>query len=138
MPVNCDKGDTKEDNTLKKAHEKTGEVESEIRNPVLTHEAREAELISLAMDQAEKQLREGTASSQIVTHYLKLGAEKEKLEAELLKKQMKLIDAKIKAYESAEDMKSLYERALNAMKLYSGDKDGEDAYLFGADGNSGL
>ena len=105
---------------------------------MLTHEARESELVSLAMDQAEKQLREGTASSQIVTYYLKLGAEKEKLESELLRRQMKLIDAKIKAYESAEDIKSLYERALNAMKLYSGDKDGEETYLFGADSASDL
>lgn len=100
-------------------------------NPVMTHGARESELISLAMDQAEKQLREGTASSQIVTYYLKLGAERERLEVELMEKQKELMDAKIKAYKSAEDIKELYARALNAMRLYSGESDGEDANLLG-------
>ena len=55
--------------------------------PALTPEARENQLISLAVDLAEKQLREGTASSQVITHYLKLGSTKERLEKEILEKQ---------------------------------------------------
>ena len=44
--------------------------------PALTPEARENQMISLAVDLAEKQLMEGTASSQVITHYLKLGSTK--------------------------------------------------------------
>ena len=57
------------------------------RRPALTPEARENQLISLAVDLAEKQLQEGTASSQVITHYLKLGSTKEKIEKEILEKQ---------------------------------------------------
>ena len=53
------------------------------RRPALTPEARENQLISLAVDLAEKQLQEGTASSQVITHYLKLGSTKERIEKEV-------------------------------------------------------
>ena len=59
--------------------------------PALTPEARENQLISLAVDLAEKQLQEGTASSQVITHYLKLGSTKERIEREILEKQKELI-----------------------------------------------
>lgn len=62
--------------------------------PALTPEARENQMISLAVDLAEKQLMEGTASSQVITHYLKLGSTKERIEKEILEKQKELIDAK--------------------------------------------
>lgn len=88
--------------------------------PALTPEAREKQLISLAVDLAEKQLREGTASSQVITHYLKLGSTKEKLEKEILEKQKELITAKTQSYQSADEMKELYANALAAMKQYSG------------------
>ena len=60
--------------------------------PALTPEARENQMISLAVDLAEKQLREGTASSQVITHFLKLGSSKEKLEKEILEKQKEIFD----------------------------------------------
>lgn len=94
--------------------------------PALSPEARENQLISLAVDLAEKQLREGTASSQVITHYLKLGSTKEKIEKEILMKQKDLIDAKTKAYQSAEEMKELYSNALAAMKQYSGHGDPDE------------
>lgn len=88
--------------------------------PALTAEARENQLISLAVDLAEKQLREGTASSQVITHYLKLGSTKEKIEKEILEKQKELIEAKTRSYQSTEEIKELYANALNAMRMYSG------------------
>lgn len=94
--------------------------------PALTPEARENQLVSLAVDLAEKQLREGTASSQVITHYLKLGSTKERLEKEILEKQKELIDAKTKSYQSSEEIKVLYKDALNAMKSYSGHGGEED------------
>lgn len=88
--------------------------------PVMTDEAREQQLVSLAIDLAEKQLREGTASSQVITHYLKLGSSKEKLEREILREQKKLVVAKTSAIESQERIESLYADAIKAFRTYSG------------------
>ena len=96
----------------------TGEVKK-IR-PALTPESRENQLISLAVDLAERQLQEGTASSQVITHYLKLGTQKAQLELEKLKLENELIKAKTESIRSAEEMKELYVEAINAMKRYSG------------------
>ena len=94
--------------------------------PGLTPEARENQMIALAVDLAEKQLREGTASSQVITHYLKLGSTKERIEKEILEKQKELIEAKTRSYQSAEEMKELYTSALEAMKQYGGHGGGSD------------
>ena len=69
--------------------------------PASTPEARESQMISLAVDLAEQQLRDGTASAQVITHYLKLGSTKEKIEKDILKEQKKLVKAKTEALESA-------------------------------------
>lgn len=90
------------------------------RRPALTPEARENQLISLAIDLVEQRLIDGTASSQETTHFLKLASTKAKIEKEILLEQKKLIAAKTKSIESSEEMKGLYEEALNAMKRYSG------------------
>lgn len=94
--------------------------------PATTPEARENQLVSLAVDLAEKQLREGTASSQVITHYLKLGSTREKLERERLMEENKLLKARTKAIESAEEIKVLYEKALKAMQNYSGNGDPDE------------
>jgi hypothetical protein len=88
--------------------------------PAKTLEARENQLISLAVDLAEKQLSEGTASSQVITHYLKLGSTREKLEKRILEKQKELLEAKTNAINSAKRIEELYANALNAMRSYSG------------------
>ena len=88
--------------------------------PALTPEARENQLIALAVDLAEKQLIEGTASSQVITHYLKLGSTKERIEREILEKQKALIEAKTENLQSAKRIEELYTNAINAMKNYSG------------------
>lgn len=94
------------------------------RRPALTPEARENQLISLAVDLAERQLQEGTASSQVITHYLKLGSTKERIEKEILEKQKELITAKTEALQSQKRVEELYANALNAMRRYSGSDDG--------------
>ena len=88
--------------------------------PALSPEAREAQMIALAMDVAEERLRNGTASSQEVVHFLKLGTSRAELEKEKLKKEKKGLEGKGKAYESSEEIKTLYENALKAMRNYSG------------------
>lgn len=98
------------------------------QRPALDPEARENQLIALAINLAEKQLMEGTASSQVITHYLKLGSTKERIEKEILEKQKDLITAKTEAIQSAKRVEELYANALNAMRTYSGNKsnDNED------------
>lgn len=96
------------------------------RRPAITPEARENQMIALAVDLAEKQLQEGTASSQVITHYLKLGSTKERIEKEILEKQKELITAKTEALQSAKRVEELYVNALNAMRMYSGHGGPED------------
>ena len=103
------------------------ETSSKRMRPGLTPEARENQMISLAIDLAEQQLRDGTASSQIITHYLKLGSTKERIEKEILEKQKTLIEAKTENLQSAKRIEELYTNALNAMRNYSMDRhDDED------------
>lgn len=85
-----------------------------------TEAGREKQMVALAVDLAEKQLREGTASAQVITHYLKLGTEREKLERAILKEQRDLITEKTKALKSAAHMEELYAQAIEAMKTYGG------------------
>lgn len=94
--------------------------------PALTPEARENQMISLAVDLAEQQLREGTASSQVITHYLKLGTTKEKIEKEILEKQKELISAKTENLRSAKRIEELYTEAISAMRKYSGHGDDDE------------
>lgn len=96
------------------------------RRPAVTVEARENQLISLAVDLAEQQLRDGTASSQVITHFLKLGTTRAELEKEKLKRENKLLEAKTKATESSEEIKALYDNAIKAMRNYAGYGEPED------------
>lgn len=95
--------------------------------PAVSPEARENQLIALAVDLAEKQLLEGTASSQVVTHYLKLGTAKHQAETHKINKEVELLNAKTEALKSAKRVEELYEQALAAMKTYSG-HGGDDYY----------
>lgn len=114
----------------KKSDKEQKPVQKKIR-PATTPEARENQLIALAVDLAEKQLMEGTASSQVITHYLKLGSTKEKIEKEILQEQKKLVQAKTENLQSAKRIEELYTKAIDAMKSYSGqtnNKDEDDDY----------
>ena len=90
------------------------------RRPAKTPEERENRLISLALDLAEKQIREGTVSAQVLTHYLKLGTERERLERAKIEADTKVAAAKVKAAAANERLEALYEDALKAMRTYSG------------------
>lgn len=88
--------------------------------PATTSEGRENQLISLAADLVEKQLRDGSAAAQVITHFLKLGSTREKLEQERLKRENLLLSAKVDQIASAKRIEALYESALNAMRQYTG------------------
>lgn len=90
--------------------------------PATTPEAKENQMILLAMDLAEKQLMEGTASSQVITHFLKLGSTKERVEKEILELNKDLIAAKTESLHSTQRMEELYANAMKAMRSYSGEK----------------
>lgn len=90
------------------------------QRPAETPEARENQMISYAVDLAEKQLREGTASSQVITHYLKLATQKEKIEREKLELEKELLVAKTEALQSSKRIEELYGKAISAMQVYSG------------------
>ena len=90
-----------------------------LRQPI-TQEAKENQMISLAMDLAMQQLQDGTASSQVITHYLKLGSTKEKLEREKLEEENKLLRAKTEALESSKRAEELYSEVIAAFNRYSG------------------
>lgn len=94
--------------------------------PASTAEGREAQLIALATSLAEEQLRNGTASSQVITHFLKLGTEKEKLERQKLEMETKKLEAQAEALKSAKKMEELYDQAIKAFGIYSGRLDEEE------------
>lgn len=99
---------------------KTAGTASTDMRPAVNPEAREQQMISYAINLAEQQLRDGTASSQVITHYLKLGSMKNQLEMERLREENKLLVAKTEALQSAKHVEELYADAIKAMKRYSG------------------
>lgn len=88
--------------------------------PAKTPEGRENQMIALAIDLAERQLRDGSASAQVITHYLKLGATKENLEKEKLEKEIEVLKAKTEVLKSQKNQEEAYKQALEAMKIYTG------------------
>jgi hypothetical protein len=91
------------------------------RKPATTPEGRENQLVSAAIDLAERQIQNGTASSQVITHYLKLGSTRERLEQQRLEHENELTRVKIESLESQKRVEELYMEALNAMRSYAGD-----------------
>lgn len=89
-------------------------------------EAREDQLISLAVDRAEELLRSGNAPTSIIVHYLKLGTTKERIEKEILEAQKELYIAKTDAIKASKEMGELYKSAMDAMRAYHGQTDDDD------------
>lgn len=90
------------------------------RPPATTPDGRERQLIAAAVDLAEEQIRNGSASAQVITHFLRLATTREKLEQKRLENENKLLEAKVESLASATRVEELYKNALDAMKSYSG------------------
>lgn len=102
---------------------KDGEVvEVQRFAPAHSIQAREDQLVNLAYNMAEEQMRAGTASSQVITHFLKLGTERERMEREILTKQIALLGAKTDQIETSKANEGLYAKAIEAMKSYGASK----------------
>jgi hypothetical protein len=91
--------------------------------PAATPEAREQQLISYAVDLAEQQLINGTASAQVISHYLRLGSIKDALEKDIMREQRELMRAKTSAIKASQRTEEMFEQAMRAMKFYAGDED---------------
>lgn len=102
------------------ARRRRSENEKPSPRPATTPEGRENQIVSIAHDLAEKQILDGTASSQVITHFLKLGSTREQLEQERLRHENELTKVKIDALESQKRVEDLYKEALDAMRSYSG------------------
>ena len=89
-------------------------------NTALSPAAREQQIISLAMDLAEQRIRNGTASSQEVTHFLKMGSEKHRMEMEKLQKENELLRAKTEALDAGRQNLEEMNAIFAAFKKYSG------------------
>lgn len=105
---------------------KAGETHIESRVTATTPEGRENQLIAMAYDLAEQRIRNGTASAQEITHFLKMGSQKERIEREMLEEQKKLIVAKTEGFESSKRVEELYNNAIDAMRRYSGHGDEDE------------
>lgn len=90
------------------------------RPPATTVEARENQLVAMSYDLAEKQIQAGTASSQVITHFLKIGTVREELERERLRRENMLLEARTDQLASAKNVEELYGKAIEAMRVYSG------------------
>ena len=96
------------------------------RPPARTPQAREQQLVALAVDLAEKQIAAGTASAQVITHFLKLGSERDKLDREKLSREIALLKAKSDAIASQQRVEQLYVEAMTASKHYHGEELGDE------------
>lgn len=98
------------------------------RPPATTLEGREMQMIAHAVDLAERQLLDGTASAQVITHYLKLGTSRERLEQEKLRRENILLEARAQATASGERIEELMRNAIAAFRGYAGQEDDGDPY----------
>ena len=86
-----------------------------------TPEGREAQMIAAAERLAAQQLADGTASAQVITHYLKLGSSQGALELKKLEGELRMQEAKIKAMASTERLETLYTQAMESLRGYRGE-----------------
>lgn len=96
------------------------------RPPATTPEGREMQLAAAAYDLAEKQLLEGTASAQVITHFLKFGSARNRLEEQRIRNENLLLEARVTQIAASSQNSELYEQAIQAMKVYTGEDAGGD------------
>lgn len=107
-----------------------GEDHGRIFATPMSPSAKENQMISLAIDLAERKLRDGTASSQLICHYLDMASPKEQLRQDMMRKQNELIEAKTKSLQSAKHIEELYTNAIIAMREYAGANQDEEDYTY--------
>lgn len=127
IPSKCIETYLKAGDSMAKVKKTTSEEPKSFR-PALTPEARENQIISLAMNTAEQRIRDNTASDTLICHFLKLGTSKYQLELEKLRSEEKLNQAKIDSMKSLEEQDELYKQAIAAMMDYSGSGEVGDNY----------
>lgn len=88
------------------------------RRPSINPDIREQQLINDAMELADQQIIDGTASSAVITHFLKLGSSRNRDETKILQNQAKLLQAKVKSIDSNEDKVRIYDEAMRAFSEY--------------------
>lgn len=115
---------------MKSAKKVEREVDIPKLRPATTPEARENQCIALAMDLVEERLRKGTATSQEVTHFLKLGSTNAKMESEKLRLENELLKAKTAAIESQKKIEEMYAEAIAAMQIYAGRSNEDEDEVF--------
>lgn len=98
---------------------KVAEEPLQRQTPAITPEGREDQMIAYAIDLAEQQLRNGTASSQVIVHYLKLGSLRERQEREKLEEEIKMLKAKTESIKADRERDVLYAQAIEAMRRYT-------------------
>lgn len=108
------------------ASRRSSAAHSSRQPPATTPEGRENQMIVHAVDLAEQQLIDGTASAQVITHYLKLGTTRERLEQEKLRRENILLESRAQAIASNGRIEELMNEAINAFRGYSGQDDGDD------------
>jgi hypothetical protein len=106
--------------TRRRSDDSASESAPKRHRPATTVDAREAQLVELAYDLAERQIREGTASSQVVVQFLKLGSSRERLEQQKIRSDNEINMAKIEGMKASQRVEALYKEALDAMRSYAG------------------
>lgn len=101
-------------------------ISKRVSPPAITPEARENQLISLAYNEVERRIRDGSATSQELTVFLKAGSQRNRIEIEKLKHENEMLRAKTEAIESAKKEEELYAEVIDALRKYSGDEDDGD------------
>lgn len=95
------------------------------RAPAKTPEGRERQLVAAATDLAEKQILDGTASAQVIMHFLKLGSSRERLEQAKIIRENEVLQAKAEELKSRKDIEKVYAEAIRSMRKYNGQETGD-------------
>lgn len=98
------------------------------RRPASNPDDREAQMIALAVDAAERQMMDGTASAQVITHYLKLGSSRERIEQEKILLEQELLRAKAEQIAGQARQEELFADAIKAMRGYQGRPEDPESY----------
>lgn len=96
------------------------------RRPATTPEGRETQLIADAYNLAERQLIEGSASAQVITHFLKAGSTRDALERRKIEQENLMMSARIEEIASRQRQEELFVEALRAMRSYTGQEPRDD------------